>query len=483
MIRSFFLSLQNSIRHNLSLHSRFVRVQNEGTGKSSWWVINPEAKPGKSPRRRATSMDTKTYEKKRGRVKKKVEALRAGNSPNGSDFGEGNELLEDPSLHYNLSPQDFRQRTSSNASSIGRLSPIPAVEPDLHDNQVPPMSPIPWGDIPSSYSGTQDQYTDSVQNSLANMMVGDQSLSPLGHDMNDDLLLQQQTNGIGFQTNTNLMSPPPPYPDGGNLRRSPQPMMTNNLTGLSLNNSIASLVNQNSSLTNGMGTAISSGSATFMTQALDVLQSDSMYAQEAVMNQDPLISLASELNQSRLNQFGGINSSSAFQSQSLRALAQQSPQQQASLTRPGFMSGGQQQNTRQQSDSLLRQALTQQKQHPNNLFQLVSAQNQSNMAANFAAVTTTAQGFNPNLQQQQQLGLQQQQQLQTMLPSDFTEIALNELKDGGIECDMEQIISQELSLEGNLDFNFDNLASAGNAMQTNVCPDVSSYSSMKLGQT
>jgi len=44
--------LQNSIRHNLSLHSRFMRVQNEGTGKSSWWMINRDAKPGKSARRR-----------------------------------------------------------------------------------------------------------------------------------------------------------------------------------------------------------------------------------------------------------------------------------------------------------------------------------------------------------------------------------------------------------------------------------------------
>ena len=40
------LSPQNSIRHNLSLHSRFMRVQNEGTGKSSWWIINPDG--GKS---------------------------------------------------------------------------------------------------------------------------------------------------------------------------------------------------------------------------------------------------------------------------------------------------------------------------------------------------------------------------------------------------------------------------------------------------
>jgi forkhead box protein O3 len=52
-----------------------MRVQNEGTGKSSWWMINPDAKPGKSARRRATSMETSKYEKKRGRVKKKVNII------------------------------------------------------------------------------------------------------------------------------------------------------------------------------------------------------------------------------------------------------------------------------------------------------------------------------------------------------------------------------------------------------------------------
>lgn len=66
-------SQQNSIRHNLSLHSRFVRIQNEGTGKSSWWMLNPEGgKNGKSPRRRAASMDNNSkLAKSRGRATKK----------------------------------------------------------------------------------------------------------------------------------------------------------------------------------------------------------------------------------------------------------------------------------------------------------------------------------------------------------------------------------------------------------------------------
>ncbi|XP_037964391.1 forkhead box protein O isoform X2 [Plutella xylostella] len=129
---------KNSIRHNLSLHNRFMRVQNEGTGKSSWWMINPDAKPGKSVRRRAASMETSKFEKRRGRVKKKAEALRNGitadatPSPS-SSVSEGLDMFPDSPLHsFQLSP-DFRQRASSNASSCGRLSPIPSMIPSEPD--------------------------------------------------------------------------------------------------------------------------------------------------------------------------------------------------------------------------------------------------------------------------------------------------------------------------------------------------------------
>ncbi|XP_038077001.1 forkhead box protein O3-like [Patiria miniata] len=132
---------KNSIRHNLSLHSRFVRVQNEGTGKSSWWMINPDAKPGKSSRRRASSMDTNNpkWEKKRGRAKKKVLEERAKWSTSPTPKFEGE---PENSLSLALS-SEFRSRASSNASSCGRLSPINQID-DMHDNEVPPMSPVPY---------------------------------------------------------------------------------------------------------------------------------------------------------------------------------------------------------------------------------------------------------------------------------------------------------------------------------------------------
>ncbi|XP_062386277.1 forkhead box protein O6b [Sardina pilchardus] len=150
---------KNSIRHNLSLHTRFIRVQNEGTGKSSWWMLNPEGgKMGKGPRRRAVSMDSNgtKYLKCRGRVSRK----RAGQGAPGGGAGMGARGLgAGPGMQG--SPEhgspagkagslgvggvigggggeefdawtDLHSRTSSSASTLsGCLSPILAeAEPD-----------------------------------------------------------------------------------------------------------------------------------------------------------------------------------------------------------------------------------------------------------------------------------------------------------------------------------------------------------------
>ncbi|XP_030370018.1 forkhead box protein O isoform X2 [Scaptodrosophila lebanonensis] len=188
---------KNSIRHNLSLHNRFMRVQNEGTGKSSWWMLNPEAKPGKSVRRRAASMETSRYEKRRGRAKKRVEALRqagavglndATPSPS-SSVSEGLDHFPESPLHsggFQLSP-DFRQRASSNASSCGRLSPIRAL--DLEPE---------WG-FPVDYPNQMTQAQAKALDQLAGSMADELKL----HDM-----LQQQ----GFSAASGIPTqPPPPY--------------------------------------------------------------------------------------------------------------------------------------------------------------------------------------------------------------------------------------------------------------------------------
>lgn len=115
-------------------------------------MINPDAKPGKSSRRRAGSMEAKLLEKKRGRVKKKLAELHAaGISPTGiSADGTGDFGFE--------TFVEFRPRSDSNLSNYsvssigtGRLSPqleelenefdaympgqaVPEMYPDLVDS-------------------------------------------------------------------------------------------------------------------------------------------------------------------------------------------------------------------------------------------------------------------------------------------------------------------------------------------------------------
>ncbi|CAL1573636.1 unnamed protein product [Knipowitschia caucasica] len=135
---------KNSIRHNLSLHSRFVRIQNEGTGKSSWWMLNPEGgKSGKSQRRRAASMDNNSkFTKSRGRAtKKKMTGTDLVNSTSHSPSTQYSHWLGSP---HSQSTEDldswstFRSRTSSDASTLSsRRSPLPSEQdevgdPDMH---------------------------------------------------------------------------------------------------------------------------------------------------------------------------------------------------------------------------------------------------------------------------------------------------------------------------------------------------------------
>lgn len=144
---------KNSIRHNLSLHSRFIRVQNEGTGKSSWWMINPEGgKGGKAPRRRAVSMDNsnKYTKSARGRAAKKKAALQAAAAAAGEGGDSPSGLSRWPGSPTSRSTEeldawtDFRSRTNSNASTLSeRLTPIMA-NPELDEvpDDEPPLSPM-----------------------------------------------------------------------------------------------------------------------------------------------------------------------------------------------------------------------------------------------------------------------------------------------------------------------------------------------------
>ena len=219
-----FLSIcfQNSIRHNLSLHNKFLRVHNESTGKSSWWMLNPEGgKTGKAPRRRAASMDNSSkLLKSRMRAKQtKKQAGAAGlggaggalqgdgstasagaDSPNSSQQFPKWVNSSSPSSRGSLDDSDmwttFRPRTSSNASTLsGRLSPIaPGQEDD--DN-------LPEDSLLGRY--TASSLTPTLTETLMEEL-----------DLIDGLTLMTQQQG-GASPSTAPPAPPTPLPSASTL--------------------------------------------------------------------------------------------------------------------------------------------------------------------------------------------------------------------------------------------------------------------------
>ncbi|KAM9470885.1 forkhead box protein O4 [Clarias gariepinus] len=213
---------KNSIRHNLSLHNKFLRVHNESTGKSSWWMLNPEGgKTGKSPRRRAASMDNSTkLLKSRMRAKQtKKQAAAGGVGGPGStmqgegvpgagsadspgppgQFGKWGVSSNSPSSR-SLDDQDmwtsFRPRTSSNASTLsGRHSPIPPVKEDEDD--------LPEDGLLSGYP------TSSLPPTLAETLMEEL-------DLIDGLTLMTAQQGSASPS-TAPQAPPTPLPSASTL--------------------------------------------------------------------------------------------------------------------------------------------------------------------------------------------------------------------------------------------------------------------------
>uniref|UniRef100_H0VCZ7 Fork-head domain-containing protein n=1 Tax=Cavia porcellus TaxID=10141 RepID=H0VCZ7_CAVPO len=227
----------NSIRHNLSLHSKFIRVQNEGTGKSSWWMLNPEGgKSGKSPRRRAASMDNNSkFAKSRGRAAKKKSSLQSGQE--GAGDSPGSQFSKWPASPGSHSNDDFdnwstfRPRTSSNASTIsGRLSPIMTEQDDLGDGDVhslvyPPSAAKMASTLPSL---SEISNPENMENLLDNLnLLSSPTPLTVSTQSSPGSMMQQTTCYSFAPPNTSLNSPNPNYQKYtyGQSSMSPLPQM------------------------------------------------------------------------------------------------------------------------------------------------------------------------------------------------------------------------------------------------------------------
>uniref|UniRef100_A0A8C3KED7 Fork-head domain-containing protein n=1 Tax=Calidris pygmaea TaxID=425635 RepID=A0A8C3KED7_9CHAR len=450
---------KNSIRHNLSLHSRFVRVQNEGTGKSSWWMINPDGgKGGKAPRRRAVSMDNSNkYTKSRGRAAKKKAALQT--APETSEDSPS-QLSKWPGSPTSRSSDeldawtDFRSRTNSNASTIsGRLSPILASTEldDVQDDDAP-LSPMLYSS-PSSLSPSVNKPC-TVELPRLTDMAGTMNLNDgLTDNLMDDLL-------------DNITLPPSQQsPTGGIMQRSSSFPYGSKGSGLgspssSFNNAVFGPSSLNSLRQSPMQTIQENKQATFSSishynnQTLqDLLASDALSHSDVMMTQsDPLMSQAStavSAQNSRRNimlrndpmmSFAAQSSQGGLVNQSLPHHQHQSHN--SSLSGSPALSNSISNIGLSDSNSL---GSTKHQQSPVNQSMQTLSDPLSGSSLYSSSVNLPVMGHEK-------------------FPSDLDLDIFN----GSLECDMESIIRSELMDADGLDFNFDSLISAQNVVSLNV---------------
>ncbi|XP_069462649.1 forkhead box protein O3 [Ambystoma mexicanum] len=447
---------KNSIRHNLSLHSRFIRVQNDSTGKSSWWMINPEGgKGGKAPRRRAVSMDNSNkYTKSRGRAAKKKAASQvaqeaAEDSPSqlskwpGSPTSRSSDDLE--------AWTDFRSRTNSNASTIsGRLSPIMATAEldDVQDDDSP-LSPMLYSS-PGSLSPSKPS---TVELPRLTDMAGTMNLNDgLTENLMDDLL-------DNIALTSSQQSPP-----SGLMQRSSSFTYGSKAAGLS---STAASFNATmfgaSALTSlrqsPMQTIQENKQATFSSMNLygnpnlqDMLATDSLSHSDVLMTQsDPLMSQASA------------------------AISAQNARRNIMLRNDPMMSFAAQSS----QEHLIIQNLLHQ--HPSQNCSLGSSRVLSNSMGSIGLHDSSSLD-SPKHQQQSPVN-PSMQTLSDSLSGSLYATSVNlpilgherfptdldlDIFSGSLECDMESIIRNELLDADGLDFNFDSLISAQNVVSLNV---------------
>nr|XP_009675233.1 PREDICTED: forkhead box protein O3 isoform X1 [Struthio camelus australis] len=449
----------NSIRHNLSLHSRFIRVQNEGTGKSSWWMINPDGgKGGKAPRRRAVSMDNSNkYTKSRGRAAKKKAALQTAQEASEDSPSQLSKWPGSPTSRSSDELDawtDFRSRTNSNASTIsGRLSPILASTEldDVQDDDAP-LSPMLYSS-PSSLSPSVNKPC-TVELPRLTDMAGTMNLNDgLADNLMDDLLdnitlpsSQQSPTGGIMQRSSSF-----PYGSKGSGLGSPSSSFNNAVFGPSSLNSLRQ---------SPMQTIQENKQATFSSishynnQTLqDLLASDALSHSDVMMTQsDPLMSQAST------------------------AVSAQNSRRNIMLRNDPMMSFAAQSN----QGGLVNQSLPHH-QHQSHNSSLSGSRALSNSISNIGLNDSNSLGSTKH--QQSPVNQSMQTLSDPLSGSSLYSSSVNlpvmghekfpsdldlDIFNGSLECDMESIIRSELMDADGLDFNFDSLISAQNVVSLNV---------------
>lgn len=219
---------KNSVRHNLSLHSRFVKIQNDTSGKSSWWTVDLDAKSGRTSRRRSASVDNTNAPspKSRRREKRsKMKRVKGSSSPN--------DILSSPCDSPTTSQPLLQPPWSPSCPSPSGSDLSPCYSPVLqspvltrNSRNVTPVSPLisPPGldqQGASIFSGSNSSLLDSDSHGGPDM--GDPGTCV---DMLAQLNLRPSRDHLG--SSSSLSSLNSPRPQGVTKSPHPPPVFTFN---------------------------------------------------------------------------------------------------------------------------------------------------------------------------------------------------------------------------------------------------------------
>ncbi|CAI8050128.1 Forkhead box protein O [Geodia barretti] len=224
----FCTHLQNSVRHNLSLHSRFNKVQNESSGKSSWWTVDLDAKSSRTSRRnRSQSVDngnTPSPKTPRKKKERKIKRVKGGTSPNDLSPCDS-PTTSSPHLQAPWSPNPSCPSPAPSGSDLSPCYSPVLQSPVLQrsSRNVTPVSPLvspPALDQQGAivFSGSNSSLLDDVQ-------LPENSLdSPVCLDMFSQLNLSTRREGMGSSSSLSSLNSPRFAP----IAKSPHPIFTFN---------------------------------------------------------------------------------------------------------------------------------------------------------------------------------------------------------------------------------------------------------------
>lgn len=212
---------QNSVRHNLSLHSRFVKVQNDTSGKSSWWTVNLDAKSGRTSRRRSHSVDNTNAPSPKTRRREKKPKLKKVKGSSSQD-NILSSPCDSPTMSQPLLQPPWSPNPSCPSPTGSDFSPCYSPVLQRSSRNVTPVSPL------ISPPGLDQQGANVFSGSNSSLLDNDSNLD-LGDpgacvDMLAQLNLKPSREHMGSSSSLSSLNSPRPHP----LTKSPNPVFTFN---------------------------------------------------------------------------------------------------------------------------------------------------------------------------------------------------------------------------------------------------------------